>query len=112
VNSHLVLNEELPLGLRRRLVRDARERDVRINDVAGEILAAHYGAKWVPSGLTYRKSTARTDKIRVPEALHKKIRLGALRASKTMRGVVLEILAAHYGFEVTFPTTRKPRKGN
>jgi predicted HicB family RNase H-like nuclease len=109
----LVYNEELPPEIRRALTREAKRRDVKINDVAGEALARHYGMEWEISGAPYRASTAATDKIRVPEKLHRKIRQEALRVSGgtgTMRGVVLSILAESLELSIVVSKIRKPRK--
>lgn len=103
----LILNEVLPEDLRAELEKEARERDVTLNDVAGRILHEHYGIYWDPSGAPYREMAQRF-KLRVPESLHQAIRLDA--ASKgTVRGIVLSILASHYGLAAISPQ-RRPRR--
>jgi len=110
--KHLVYNEELPSKIRRALISEAKRRDIRVNDLAGELLAAHVGLIWELSGHPYRVERARIDKIRVPERLHRLIRaeaLGVTDGSGTMRGVVLSILASHFDLaEVS--KIRRPRK--
>lgn len=106
----LVYNEPMPTPIRRALVRAARARDVRINDVAGEALASYFNLKWEPSGQRYRVERARVDKIKVPEELWRRIREEALlHPNATMRGVVLSVLQEHFELGLIMPRTRKPR---
>ena len=106
----LVYNEELPKEIRRALVHEARSQDVRVNDIAGEALAAHFKTKWVPSGQKYRVERAKVDKIKVTEELWRRIREEALLVEGgTMRGVVLSVLSEHFKLGLLIPRTRKPR---
>jgi hypothetical protein len=108
--SRLVFNEALPSQIRRALVSRAKARDIRLNDAAVEVLAAHFGMEWESRGV-YRVERARIDKIKVPDALHKRIRREALRIpGGTMRGVVLSILAKQLELGIVIPRTRRPRK--
>lgn len=105
----LILNEALDEALREQLDRDANAQDVTLNDAAGLILAAHYKLRWPLSDASYRPSTAARFKLRVPEAMHRKIRLDAARDQSTARGIVLNILSIHYGLEPV-ARHRRPRR--
>src|SRR5262245_54567530 len=61
--AKLVLNEQLPGKIRRALVSEAKRRDIRMNDAAGEALARHFGLEFELSGLPYRVERARIDKV-------------------------------------------------
>lgn len=103
----LILNEVLRDDLRRELEAEAEERNTTLNDIAGEILAAHYGLTWRQSGARY-SSVAAQFKLRVPEPLHRKIRQEYARyPDRTVRGIVLSILAAHYDIEPIYPYRRR-----
>lgn len=103
----LILNEVLRDDLRQALEGEAEDRNITLNDVAGEILAAHYGLTWRLTGAPYTSVAARF-KLRVPEPLHKKIRQEYARdSSKTVRGIVLSILAEHYGIPPIYPHRRR-----
>lgn len=104
----LILNEVLPLELRARLEEDAKNQDVTLNDVAGEILAKHFGVPWEYSGKFYRPM-ADQFKLRVPEELHLKLRMSAaLDKGTVVRGIVLSVLTGHYDLDAIAPT-RRPR---
>lgn len=106
----LVYNEPLPSPIRRALIHEARAKNVRLNDIAGEALAAYFNVKWEPSGQRYRVEKAKLDKIKVPEDLWRRIREEALlHEGATMRGVVLSILQEHFNLGLIVPRTRKPR---
>ena len=103
----LILNEVLRDDLRMELEAEAKDRNITLNDVAGEILAARYGLTWRMTGAQYTSVAARF-KLRVPEPLHKKIRQEYARdSSKTVRGIVLSVLAEHYGIEPIYPHRRR-----
>lgn len=110
-----VYNEALPSKIRQALVKDARARDIRVNDAAGEALATAMGQPWSHSGRPYKIERAKIDKIRVPDQLHRRIRSEAHRVSNgtgTIRGVVLTTLAEHYGLTglKISKTKRLPRR--
>lgn len=110
--SKLIFNEPLPKEIRRALVREARRRNMRLNDIAGEALAIYFGMEWEPSGMRYRVEKARIDKLKVPDALHRRLREEALRipgGAGTMRGVVLSVLVERLGLGIVIPRTRRPR---
>lgn len=101
-----VLNEVVRDDLREQLDREAREWDITLNDVAGRILSEHYGIQWKDTGARYSELKTRL-KIRVPETLHRKIRTEYARDQrKTVRGIVLSILAEHYALESISPYRR------
>ena len=104
----LVLNEVLPTEVREALEKDAEKQDVTLNDAATSILSKAFDVKVEPSGRTYGPM-ADQFKLRVPEALHWKIRMSAALAGHTIRGTVLATLAKHYGLEAITPT-RRPRR--
>lgn len=104
----LILNEVLPTNLRRALDRDAKAQDVTLNDAAGAILAKHFELAWEYSGKRYQPRAAQF-KLRVPEALHLKIRVEAALDPRTVvRGIAVSVLASHYGLAAISPT-RRPR---
>lgn len=82
------------------------ERNITLNDAAGLVLAEHYGKKWMLTGSPYRPVVR--FKFRVPLALHRAIRRDAYRGRHTMRGIVFNVLADHYGLEPIDPN-RRPR---
>lgn len=92
----LILNETLPPELRASLETDAQNQDVTLNDVAGAILAKHFGLEWAYSGKSYRPMALQF-KLRVNEELHLKLRMtAALDKSTVVRGIVISVLADHY----------------
>lgn len=104
----LILNEELPPDLREALEHDAKSEDITVNDAANRILTKNYGIEWKPSGFPYRSVSSRF-KLRVAPALHREIRIEAADKLVTIRGVVLSILADHYGAEA-ISQERRPRR--
>lgn len=108
MSPSLIFNEELPPDLREALEDDARAQGITINDAANRILSDHYGVEWSGSGFPYREIASRF-KLRVSTALHQKIRMDAASRLVTIRGIVLSILAEHYGAEAIDPG-RRPRK--
>ena len=105
----LILNEELPPELRAQLDIDAEVEDIPVNDVAMRILCDAFDMEHPPSHAKYRPVAARF-KLRVPEELHRRIRIEAANRNQyTVRGVSLSTLAAHYGIDGISPL-RRPRK--
>lgn len=101
----LILNEELSPDLREALDQDAQAENITMNDAAVRILAEEFGTEWRPSGFPYRALASRF-KLRVPDELHWKIRMEAANTQATIRGVVLNVLAEHYGTATTSPFRR------
>lgn len=104
----MVLNEELPPDLRRELEDDARMRDLTMNDAATRVLSEHYGIEWEASGRGFRTTSARF-KLRVPEQLHRELRIQAADKMQTIRGITLNTLSTHYETEIVEPV-RRPRR--
>lgn len=99
--------KDVPAAVRKAVEEDARERDVSVNDVQGEILARRYGLAWEPSGYPY-SGTSGSDQwvIRIPRALRDAIKGHAEGAKLTQRGCVLLALSDHYGMEPVSPRKR------
>jgi hypothetical protein len=106
----LVVNESLPRALRRALERDARGKNTTLNDVAGEILAEHYGIEWVHSGRSYERTSDRF-RLKVPDAMHRLLLMEAADRLGTLRGVAIGTLEAHYGTRKNINVGRRPRGG-
>ena len=102
----LILNEELPADLRRKLDREAKEENSTVNDVAVAILTEHFDLEFVPSKSTFRPVAARF-KLRVSDELHHRIRVEAALRSQTIRGVALSVLSEHYGTKPIDPHRRR-----
>lgn len=107
-----LLVHDVPPEIRNALVQDARARNVSINEAAVSILAGHYKVKWQPSGVPFderRDHGGANISIKGGAKLHRKIDIErARRGGATLRGIVLERLAVHYGLEVP-PVGRRPR---
>lgn len=80
-----------------------------INDTAVSILAAWYRVKHQPSGVPFTAEQGSSNlAIRGGAKLHRKIDIDrARRGGGTLRGIVLERLALHYGLEPP-PIGRRP----
>jgi hypothetical protein len=102
---------DVPPEIRDALVAEAYERNISINDLAVEICAARFKVKHIPSGVPFTSEEgSRNLAIRGGAKLHRKIDMErARRGGGTLRGVVLETLALHYGFEPP-PIGRRPRR--
>jgi hypothetical protein len=109
VSGTLIVNEELPRPLRRKIEAEAKRSDVTLNDVAGRVLAEHYGLEWEDSGNSFQPTGARF-RFSVPDEMHRLISGEAAHKLGTMRGVVLSTLAAHFGTK-PIAVGRKPRGG-
>ena len=104
----MILNETLPEDLRHELEEDARMRDMTMNDAATRILSQRFGIEWQPSGRGFRETSVRF-KLRVPEELHRELRLEAAEHMQTIRGTTLNALSTHYQTEIVEPH-RRPRR--
>lgn len=105
----LILNEELPIDLRIRLNDYARSEDITLNDAVNQILSEHFETEWIPSGSRYRSVSIRF-KLRVPEDLHRAIRLEAAQRLVTIRGLVLNVLSTHFKTKIVSPERRSRRE--
>lgn len=92
---------QMPEETRRALIADAQEQGVSINEVASVILAETFKTKHVPSGRGFRPGDydSQNMSLRVGAVLHRRIALEAAKRGGTLRGIVLEALATHYGLE-------------
>jgi hypothetical protein len=92
------------------LVADAYKQNVSINECAVAILAAHYKVKHIPTGVPFTtEGNSKNISIRGGAKLHRKIDIDrARRGGGTLRGIVLERLALHYGLPAP-PIGRRPR---
>jgi hypothetical protein len=100
---------DVPPEIKAALVADAQERNVSINDRAVAILAAHYKVKHIPTGFPFTSDTGSPNlTLRGGAKLHRKIDMDRARRRGTLRGLVLECLALHYGLEPP-PIGRRPK---
>lgn len=100
---------DVPPEIRFALNCDAEEQDCSINEAAVKILAAHYKVKYVPTGVRFTDGGGANLSIRGGAKLHRKIDIDrARRGGGTLRGIVLERLALHYGLPA-LPIGRRPR---
>lgn len=116
-----LLVADVPAEIRSALDTDATQNGVSVNAVAVRILCDHYNVKYqLPqNGLRGQAETATHSFRRNPDAttltirggakLHRKISIDAARREGTLRGVVLEVLALHYG-QTPQPIGRRPRQ--
>ena len=91
---------DVPEALRDAVEHDARERNLSVNDVQGEVLADYYAVPWTHAGRRkneYAYTGVDQWVIRLPLSLKELIRQHARASGNTMRGIVLLILARHYG---------------
>ena len=107
-NLKLILHEALPSDLRSALDKDAKKDNITVNDAAVRVLSEHFKIEPQLSGFHYRP-VAEKFKLRVPDELHKLIRIQAAHRLQTVRGVSLSLLALHYGARPIDPG-RRPRK--
>lgn len=100
---------DVPPEIREALVNDAYERNVSVNDLAVQILATHFRVKHTPTGAPFTSvNDSKNLAIRGGAKLHRKIDMErARRGGGTLRGIVLERLALHYGLEPP-PIGRRP----
>lgn len=100
--------KDVPAPLSAALVRDARERDVSLNEAAVEPLARKYGVGRVPSDACFVEPDDDPGvlKLRVPGDLRYALRRRAAASDSTIRGLVLQALAQHLGLPAESPKRR------
>lgn len=105
-----ILVQDVPNTVLARLTADARRRDVSLNDAAVTILAARYGIEKEPSGAGFTAPLTRpTLLLSMPDELHRRIKMDAAgKRGATMRGLIVQTIARHYGVPVQSPQ-RRPR---
>lgn len=112
-----MLIRDVPLNIRRALKREAVGREMSVTDRAGEILGKAFEVEYFPYGRRLPKDmiggTTVDITIRVPPELRTKIRVTAASMPEgTVRGVVIEALANHYGISAPAPRRRPRLKKN
>ena len=107
-NVKLVLNEPLPAELREAMEEEAERLDLTMNDLAVKILSMHFHVAFEPSERSRYKEVSQQFKLRISDDLHMRIRVEAANERATVRGLVISILGAYYGFD--FKSGRRPRK--
>lgn len=104
-----ILVYDIPDDIREVLVADAQKQNVSLNEVVVQILAARFKVKVAPTGAPFTDGEAEKLSVRAGPKLHMKIDVERAKRSGTMRGIVLEALALHYGLEPQ-PVGRRPRR--
>lgn len=101
--------QDVPPKVLGKLVAEARRRDVSTHEVAVSILADRYGIEREPTAAKFRQPPARsTLLLSLPDELHQRIKLDAAALKgATMRGIIIEVFAAHYRISVPSPARRK-----
>jgi hypothetical protein len=102
----LILYEPLPEELRSVIDAEAYAKDWSPYDVVRKVLSDRYGLAY--ENLSHYRPAGERFKLRVSKELRKKINLEAARNGGTIRGVVLSVLASHYGLD-PISTGRRPR---
>jgi hypothetical protein len=104
--------KEVPTPIRVAVTEDARERDISVADCIGETIADYYGVRWESSGYPFAGTGTGSDQwvVRLPSTLKALVHEHARRSGNTMRGIVLLILARHYGLEPQSPRKRGGRQ--
>lgn len=103
---------DVPSDIRDALVADARERNKSVNDTAIGILAARYRVKHTSSGIPFTLSDngSHNLSLRGGAKLHRTLDVARAKRSGTLRGLVLETLALHYGLTPPENIGRRPKK--
>ena len=96
-----IIVQDVPAPVLRKLVADARSRDVSLVEAAVGILAGCYGVEREPTGVGFRgEPTRATLLLSMPDDLHMALKVDAAgRKGVTMRGLIIDALAAHYDVE-------------
>lgn len=104
-----LLIDAVPRLTRRKLQAEARSEQVSINDVAVAVLCAHYGLECDPTAPRfYPGKNSPKLYLRIPIEVHRQLRVEAASNGWTQGGLVLKILAEHYGLPVR-PANRRSK---
>lgn len=108
-----IIAKDVPDGIMRTLVGEARHRDETIQERAVSILSLAFGVERKESGRRFIDGSGRSSTLvlTVPIELRDRIRRRALELDGTIRGIVISTIAAHFG-QTDVPTGRRPRGGN
>lgn len=113
---------DMPVDIRKALVSDAQTQDIPVSEAAARILCDTFKVKHVPpaNGLRGHKGnpvrfspvsdTNPNIVIRGGASLHRKMDIARAKRGGTLRGIVLESLAKHYGIEPVPSIFRQPRQ--
>lgn len=105
--------EDVPAGILRKLTADARRSGASLNDICLQVLCNRYEVGCEPTGGKFSAPPlTRNLLLLVPQAIHQHVREeAALRRGATMRGIVIEALADHYGIKPPNAGRRPRTKG-
>ena len=87
----------VPDNIRTVVVEDAREHNVSISDLVGELLARHYGLAWESTGYPFSGAGRDHWFVRMPRVLKHTLDAASEASGNTVTGIVLVALAKHYG---------------
>jgi hypothetical protein len=87
----------VPDPIREKVTADAREHNVSVTDLVGEIVARHYGLGWEPTGYPFSGAGRNHWFIRMPRVLKHTLDAAADASGNTVTGCVLVAVAKHYG---------------
>ncbi len=103
-----ILVQDTPAPLLKKLAADAKRRKISVSDAAVEVLAAEFQIAFIGTG-NFSPPSRSTLKLTMPDELHRRIKVSAAELhGVTMRGLILDALAQHYGTRKQ-STRRRPR---
>lgn len=103
---------DVPRDVKRALARSAREQATGMNDVALMILGEKYGVRVEPTGRDGGAPEILDDSplaLKIPEKLHRAIRMHAAQSGGTMRGLAIATIADALG--IPAPSIRRRAAG-
>ena len=98
----------VPDNIRTKVTDDAREHNVSVTDLVGEIVARHYGLGWEPTGYPFSGAGRNHWFIRMPRVLKHTLDAAAQASGNTVTGCVLVAVAKHYGLPEPSAARRVP----
>lgn len=103
--------QDVPKNLLNKVVADARRRSISLNDTVVGVLADAYNVEREPTSTRFTGAPIRTTLLlTLPDPLHLKIKVEAAgQKGVTMRGVIIAVLARHYGIKE--PSTARRSRG-